>query len=172
MTPYSLDAKAGKCLMIKPVLVGRRNPETPSSGIDPRNTRSRNIGQPCSRVFDNSLLGTCPEVAGRSTVGLCGFWCWPYAYFVLACWNVPEQRRQGRDQGRDSDHGEYPPADRVSPRWQSRPRPSRRAAPRPAPLGRRRRARKRTLRHAVESIQSSGAICCPRMPSLGRASPS
>ena len=36
MTPYSSDAKAGKCLMIKPVLVGRRNPETPSSGMDPR----------------------------------------------------------------------------------------------------------------------------------------
>ena len=36
MTSYSFDAKADKCLMIKPVLVGRRNPEMPSSGMDPR----------------------------------------------------------------------------------------------------------------------------------------
>ena len=36
MTSYSFDAKDGKCLMIKPALVGRRNPETPSSGMDPR----------------------------------------------------------------------------------------------------------------------------------------
>ena len=36
MTPYGFDAKDGKFLMIKPALVGRRNPETPSSGMDPR----------------------------------------------------------------------------------------------------------------------------------------
>ena len=36
MTPYGFDAKDGKCLMIKPALVGRRNPETPCSGMDPR----------------------------------------------------------------------------------------------------------------------------------------
>ena len=36
MTPYSFDAQADKYMMIKPVLVGRRNPETPSSGMDPR----------------------------------------------------------------------------------------------------------------------------------------
>ena len=36
MTSYSFDAKDGKCLMIKPVLVGRRTPETPCSGMDPR----------------------------------------------------------------------------------------------------------------------------------------
>ena len=36
MTSYSFDAQADKYMMIKPVLVGRRNPETPSSGMDPR----------------------------------------------------------------------------------------------------------------------------------------
>ena len=36
MTPYRFDAKDGKCLMIKPALVGRHNPETPCSGMDPR----------------------------------------------------------------------------------------------------------------------------------------
>ena len=36
MTPYGFDAKADKYLMIKPVLMGRRNPETPSSRMDPR----------------------------------------------------------------------------------------------------------------------------------------
>ena len=36
VTSYSFDAQADKYMMIKPVLVGRRNPETPSSGMDPR----------------------------------------------------------------------------------------------------------------------------------------
>ena len=36
MTSYSFDAKADKYLMIKPVLMGRRNPETPNSRMDPR----------------------------------------------------------------------------------------------------------------------------------------
>ena len=36
MTSYSFDAQADKHMVTKPVLVDRRNPETPSSGMDPR----------------------------------------------------------------------------------------------------------------------------------------
>ena len=36
VTSYSFDAKADKHMVTKPVLVVRRNPETPSSGMDPR----------------------------------------------------------------------------------------------------------------------------------------
>ena len=46
MTSYSFDAKAGKCLMIKPVLVDRRNSETPSSGMDPRIPVAAILGNP------------------------------------------------------------------------------------------------------------------------------
>ncbi len=46
MTPYSLDAKADKCMMIKPVLVGRRNPKTPNSGMNPRIPVAAILGNP------------------------------------------------------------------------------------------------------------------------------